>query len=766
VLRRTDLEPALHLDRSGKRPGSLDVAVIELYFDYPSGSVPASVRRRARIATPVDNSILRDAQAESQARRALEGFGPVEADMLEDWVLPTGERADYVLDLEGDATQKMSFSATCIPQLETMGWKVDFAPGYPWRAISGSSPWYVRCKTNNASPIGSDAPNDWFELELGILVGGERVDLMPALLRLLEGGVQTDDLERLLPVGSRGFPLELADGRRVMMPVSRMRILLHVLGDLFSGRRNCTLELSSAVATRMAELDAAFSDNGSVLQFDGEAAQSLIDRGRSLRTKPTAVPDEVQPPVGLQAELRPYQRAGLAWLQHLRHGEAGGVLADDMGLGKTLQTIAHVLAEKIAGRLDIPVLIITPTSLIGNWKREIAKFAPALKVLGLVGTDRKQNRYRVRLSDVVLTSYPVLVRDIEYFSQLPVHMVILDEAQAIKNSNSQAHAAVQMIPARHRLCLSGTPVENSVTELWSQMEFLMPGLLGSEEQFKHRFKIPIEREGNHERLSELRSRVEPFLLRRTKEQVVPELPPKTELVRPVELRGGQRDLYESIRLAANSRIRQAIDAKGLQASTFTILDALMKLRQVCCDPRLVPVEKAREVTESAKFEMLFEMLEQQLPQGRRVLVFSQFATMLGLIGNGLKERGISHVTLTGATRDREKVVDTFEKGHASVFLISLKAGGTGLNLVSADTVVHYDPWWNPAVQAQATDRAYRIGQKRPVFVFNLIAAGSVEERMLALQHRKRGLADGILNGARAEREFSIGDVDSLMAPLE
>ena len=762
-MRRTELEPALHLDRSGKRHESLDVAVIELYFDYPAGSVPASVRRRARIATPVDNSILRDSQAESRARRVLEGFGPSEVDMLEDWVLPTGERADYVLDLEGDAAQRMSFSANCVPQLETMGWKVEFAPGYPWRAHSGSAPLYVRCKTHNES---GDSPNDWFELELGILVGGERVDLMPALLRLLESGVETDDLERLLPAGSRGFPLELADGRRVMMPAARMRILLQVLGDLFSGRNQATLELSSAVASRIAELDAALSTDGNVLLFEGETAGALIDRGRSLRTKPTAVPDEVHAPVGLKAELRPYQRSGLAWLQHLRHSEVGGVLADDMGLGKTLQTIAHVLAEKVAGRLDIPVLIVTPTSLIGNWKREIGKFAPDLKVLALVGADRKQHRYRVRLSDVVLTSYPVLVRDTEYFAQLPVHLVILDEAQAIKNSNSQAHAAVRMIPARHRLCLSGTPVENSISELWSQMEFLMPGLLGSEEQFKHRFKIPIEREGNRERLTELRCRVEPFLLRRTKEQVVPELPPKTELVRPVELKGSQRDLYESIRLAAHSRIRQAIDAKGLQASTFTILDALMKLRQVCCDPRLVPVQNARDVAESAKFEMLFEMLKQQLPQGRRVLVFSQFATMLGLIGAGLQERGIRHVTLTGATRDREKVVDTFEKGHASVFLISLKAGGTGLNLVSADTVVHYDPWWNPAVQAQATDRAYRIGQKRPVFVYNLIAAGSVEERMLALQHRKRGLADGILSSARAEREFSIGDVDSLMAPLE
>jgi SNF2 family DNA or RNA helicase len=411
---------------------------------------------------------------------------------------------------------------------------------------------------------------------------------------------------------------------------------------------------------------------------------------------------------------------------------------------------------------------VAPTNLVGNWSRELRRFAPSLRKVILHGPQRAAGWDVAPAADVVITTYGLLVRDRERFEELDYHYVILDEAQTIKNVRSQSHKAVRALEARHRLCLTGTPVENNLDELWSLFHFLMPNLLGDPARFRSAFRTPIERDGASTRLEALRDRVAPFILRRMKSGVVKELPPKTELVRPVEITGAQRDLYESIRVAAHARVRSVIRNKGLAASTVTILDALMKLRQVCCDPRLVAVDGARDVQESAKYALLFEMLGKQLDQGRRVLVFSQFTSMLALIADGLRRQGVAYAALTGSTGDRQKVVDTFERGAADVFLISLKAGGTGLNLTSADTVIHYDPWWNPAAQAQATDRAYRIGQTQPVFAYNLIVAGSVEARIMDLQRRKRRLAEAILapGGGGGGFDFDDDEVDGLFAPLD
>ena len=516
-------------------------------------------------------------------------------------------------------------------------------------------------------------------------------------------------------------------------------------------------------AGSLGQLEAAFVEATVVGARRGLAwtgATALSDRGRALAGGPPAA----AVPGGLRATLRPYQEEGLRWLQHLRAHGAGGVLADDMGLGKTLQTIAHLVAEKQAGRLDAPALIVAPTSVVGNWRRELGRFAPHLRVQLVRGAGRRFQWAQTSRCDVALTTYALLVRDEALLQSRRFSALILDEAQAIKNPRSQAHRAAARIDADHRLCLSGTPVENHLGELWALFDFLNPGMLGDADWFRHRFAVPIERDQNRERLGALRGQVAPYILRRTKEEVARDLPPKTEIVRPVELGGAQRDLYESLRVAAHAEVRRVIASKGLAGSTITILDALMKLRQVCCDPRLVRGEAALGVRESAKYDVLMSLVAQQLAQGRRILVFSQFASMLALIAEGLTQRGVSWVALTGATADRQGAVDTFQQGRADVFLISLKAGGTGLNLTAADTVIHYDPWWNPAAQAQATDRAYRIGQTRPVFVYNLIVAGSVEERMLGLQRRKRQLADGIL--ARGPGlPVSTRDLDGLFAPI-
>jgi SNF2 family DNA or RNA helicase len=456
---------------------------------------------------------------------------------------------------------------------------------------------------------------------------------------------------------------------------------------------------------------------------------------------------------------------GLAWLQNLRARGVGGILADDMGLGKTLQTISHLLKEKEEGRLDRPALIVAPTSLVPNWEREIQKFAPSLRVLLLTGAERHGKWEEIDDADVVVTSYPILCRDEERFAKEPFYIVILDEAQTIKNMRSRAHVSARAVDAEHRLCLSGTPVENHLGELWALLDFANPGLLGDELHFGRFYRVPIEKGKNEERLKSLRELVAPYILRRNKRDVAKELPPKTEVMRPVELRGDQRELYESIRVAAHAEVRRLIRKKGLAASTVPILGALTKLRQVCCDPRLVRMESTGRIRESAKYQMFFELVDKQLEGGHRILVFSQFTSMLGLLARGLDERQVKYSVLTGATEDRRAAVDKFEGGEASEFLISLRAGGTGLTLTSADVVVHYDPWWNPAVQAQATDRAYRIGQTKPVISYHLFAAGSVEERILGLQRSKKHVADAILGNATAASGLTEDEVDVLFAPL-
>jgi len=366
-------------------------------------------------------------------------------------------------------------------------------------------------------------------------------------------------------------------------------------------------------------------------------------------------------------------------------------------------------------------------------------------------------------AQIVVTSYALLVREVEMWEQRKFHYLILDEAQAIKNPSAAARSAGRQLDARHRLCLSGTPVENHLGDLWSVFDFLMPGLLSDRATFQARYRVPIEQEGNELQLQALRRTVEPFILRRTKDEVASDLPPKTNVIRPVRLEGAQRELYESIRVAAHADVRQLVRNKGMGGSTIAILDALMKLRQVCCDPRLVRVRPAQGIAQSAKLTYFFRLLTELLAERRRVLVFSQFTSMLGLISQGLEQRGIGHLLLTGGTQDRQAKVDAFEAGQCDVFLISLKAGGTGLNLTSADTVIHYDPWWNPAAQAQATDRAHRIGQTRPVFVYQLIVAGSVEERMVELQRQKQELAHGLVGrGGR----LSEGELSDLFSPLD
>ena len=443
--------------------------------------------------------------------------------------------------------------------------------------------------------------------------------------------------------------------------------------------------MSRLDAVRLAELEESC---GTELQWRG--GKAMRELGRKL--KDFSGIKKVAPPRGLKASLRDYQQQGLNWLQFLRDYEFNGILADDMGLGKTVQTLAHLLLEKEKKRMDKPCLILAPTSLMSNWRREAEQFTPKLRVLVLQGPDRQQHFAAIDQHDLIISTYPLLVRDHETLLAQEYHYLILDEAQVIKNPRAKAARLAREIKARHRLCLSGTPMENHLGELWALFDFLMPGFLGETKVFTQRFRTPIEKHGDTEQRQRLVRRVAPFLLRRTKSEVIKELPAKTEIIRSVALDSKQAALYESIRLSMEKKVRDAISQKGLSRSHITILDALLKLRQTCCDPQLLSLTQAKKVKSSAKLEMLMEMLPELLEEGRRILLFSQFTKMLEIIEKKLNEVGISYTKLTGQTRKRDEVIERFRQGEVNVFLISLKAGGVGLNLTEADTVIHYDPW--------------------------------------------------------------------------
>ena len=487
----------------------------------------------------------------------------------------------------------------------------------------------------------------------------------------------------------------------------------------------------------------------------------------------------VPPPPGLGITLRPYQRVGLDWLQHLRHHGLAGILADDMGLGKTAQALAHLLVEQQAGRLaDRPALVVAPASLLFHWQAEAARVAPALRLLSLDGPHRAQRLAQIARGgtvDLVLTSYPLLWRDAMALQRQPWHLVLLDEAQMVKNAGSRTATAARRLNARHRLCLTGTPLENHLGELWAQFHFLLPGYLGDARSFQRDWRTPIEKNGETQRAHLLAARVQPFILRRHKTTVATELPPLTEQIHRLPLLGAQRTLYESLRLAADERVRRVLDAQHFSGAMVSILDALLKLRQACNDPRLLDPRAAigptTDTGSSAKLAWLQATLPDLVAQGRRVLVFSQFTRMLALVEAELQALGLPYLLLTGdtPTAQRAGVVAQFQAGAVPVFLVSLKAGGVGLNLTAADTVVHLDPWWNPAVEQQASARAHRIGQTRPVSVYRLVAAGSIEERLLALQQRKAALADVVLGAAgktSASTALQPADVLALLAPLD
>ncbi len=630
------------------------------------------------------------------------------------------------------------------------GFSITIDPSFPFQCIQGENNWYLDAEV--------EGQNHWFDLELGIEIEGEKLNLLPILVSLIQNSPEIFNSEFINKMADTENVIVRVPGKGyVQLPSNKIKEVLSTLCELSdpSSLEDGRLKLSKLRLGNL--LDMAES-----LDCEWEGGGSCKDLAKKLKNFKGIL--NVTPSNQFQADLRPYQKEGLDWLQFLSEYQLGGILADDMGLGKTVQTLAHFCIEK--EKTSLPSLVIAPTSLMTNWRRELERFAPHLKALTLHGSCRKEFFSSIPEFDIVFTTYPLLVRDGEELLKYSYHAVVLDEAQTIKNSRAKCAKICRSFESHHRICLTGTPMENHLGELWSLFDFATPGLLGNAKQFKRVFRTPIEKHGSLSLQKSLAKRVAPFMLRRTKAQVIDELPPKTEVLQTIEIEGAQKRLYEGIRLSMHKRVTQALKDRGLASSQILILDALLKLRQVCCDPRLLKLDSAKDVKESAKFFFLTEMLSKLLEEGRKVLLFSSFTSMLRLIEDHLIAHSIPYSKLTGQTKDREKPIIDFQEGKSSLFLISLKAGGVGLNLTAADTVIHYDPWWNPAAENQATDRAYRIGQDKPVFVYKLIVKNTVEEKILRLQEKKKNLMDGLFNQKQKKvSQLTLEDLEDLFEPM-
>ena len=673
--------------------------VVQFYLDADRGltvtAYPVFLYGEDRVAPgePVPPDLLRDARTENRAKRLLETYLEPETGKPGHYSI-SGEEALFQLLEEG------------IPALLAMGevYQTD-----AFRNLQAAPP----------------------KISVGVSVHGSVLDL-----EVDTGAFPVEELRELLQsLHQKKRYHRLRDGSLLRLDDS-----LEGLDEL-----NDTLELSGAKLKdghaalplyRAPTLDWALSgQNG--LRFDRDDAFRRISRSfHAVRDS------EYTPPLSLQKTLRKYQRDGYRWLRTLDGYGMGGILADDMGLGKTVQVLSYLLAMKEGGQ-QLPSLIVCPASLVLNWQEECQKFTPQLQSVAMDG----DAAHRAALvdgwaqADIVITSYDLLRRDEKLYAGQSFYACILDEAQAIKNHTTQKYKAVCRVNSRVRFALTGTPVENRLGELWSIFSFLMPGYLPPYKTFCARFEKPIVQDEDANAVRRLNQFTGPFILRRMKSEVLRELPPKTENVRRVELETEQRKLYLAAVVDAREKLRAA-----KPEDKMTVFAVLMRLREICCDPRLVADNWTGS---SAKLEACLELVTEAVAGGHRILLFSQFTSMLELLAKRLDEAGVSHFTLQGSTPKpvRAEQVRRFNQGEADVFLISLRAGGTGLNLTAADIVIHYDPWWNLAAQNQATDRAYRIGQRNPVQVYRLIAQDTIEEKIVELQQAKQSLADTVTGGA-------------------
>ncbi len=713
--------PEMRLEVRGS-PASLAVRLVAVYGDVEL--VAAQSSARGSFAHPDPEDILRytvrDLPAEQQALAALHRFGL------------SGRTGADLNDIVG-TREVLNFLGSAVPALRRKGWRV------VWDGR-------IRATMENAvfaTPVVRIDPENgadgWFDVRFDYDAGEI-------------GGLSGADIQRALLKGDAYVEHQ---GKTILLDADAIRALQSVFADCASG------EGRKPGSFRLAPVYAAYA--ASALQaldgVDVEAPPAWI-QGAAQRNR--LEPMELEPlDPAFERLLRPYQKDGVRWFRFLQRNRFGGILADEMGLGKTLQALVWLTmagAER-PGESRKPSLIVCPTSLVDNWAAEAARFTPWLKVGTMTGADRHARWKDLQSLDVVVTSYALMRRDVDLYEPIEFMSVILDEAQHIKNQSTQNAQAAKRLRAEHRFVLTGTPIENGVSDLWSIMDFLMPGYLGSHESFRANIELPIAQGGPEGELAQwkIRRKLRPFLLRRMKKDVAKELPPKIERIAACALSSDQKKVYAALLEDSRRKIAELVAAQGFQRSKFEILNTLLRLRQTCCHLDLLKLPGLESKDPSSKMDLFFELLDEAMDAGHRVLVFSQFVSMLTILRKELGRRNLRYCYLDGATQERLKIVQEFNRDASiPLFLISLKAGGTGLNLTGADMVIHYDPWWNPAVENQATDRAYRIGQKRTVYSVKLIAQDSIEERVLALQRKKQKLYNATL-----EDGDDAGDVHNL-----
>jgi len=569
---------------------------------------------------------------------------------------------------------------------------------------------------------------DWLDLKLEFSVGSEQLPALAVLKSWRDG---------------RRYQ-RLKDGSLARLPLAWLQQY---------GARALELEELRQTSGRLGGYIAPLLD-GLPLDELSTPWMNLLEQ-----LKPEQLKERPVPP-GLKAQLRPYQLQGFNWLCTLRELKLGGCLADDMGLGKTVQAIAALLEAHPA---EEPSLVVAPTSVIFNWLSELERFAPSLRCRLYHGSQRD---HCFDGQDIIITSYTLLRLDEEHFRGRRWRTLLLDEAQQIKNPTSRIARMVRTLKAELRLALTGTPIENQVLELWSLFEFLMPGFFGPRGLFIKRYATPIQKDRDSQAARDLRARIQAFILRRRKQEVAQDLPPRQEQLLFCELGPEQRQLYEQIKSRYRESLLLRVKEKGMGGAHLSILQALTRLRQACADPALVPLPEAQGISKSAKLDLLMEILDETIPAGHRSLVFSQWPSLLRRVSQRLEERGFAWLFLDGSTPQRPELVRRWNdpKGPP-VFLISLKAGGVGLNLTGADQVIHLDPWWNPAAENQATDRAHRIGQTRPVVVYKLLVKDSLEEKVLELQLRKKRLFETTVesDGLELDPQLDQQELEALLA---
>lgn len=594
---------------------------------------------------------------------------------------------------------------------------------------------------NKGKRAASTGPIDWLEISVELLLDGQQLS--------------PDDVKALWH--STGRFHRLSDGR--FIDLSSFALLREATGG-FGG----SLEHGGKTRLTAAQMLSVYDD---LAKACGDA--SLPEPLRELRESVREFKgiEEIDPPSGLGKILRPYQRRGLDFLGYLGRYRFGGILADDMGLGKTLQVLSYLEHQRHALG-EAPNLIVCPTSVTHTWVNEAARFVPEMRVTLLSAGSGREAIYRTaRDFDLLVTSYALARRDAESLGKIGFRTVVLDEAQQIKNPQAKISQVIKSLGADQRLALTGTPIENSVLDLWSIVDFVMPGLLGNESHFRTAFETPIMRDGDAEKQQRLAKRIQPFMIRRLKTQVAADLPSRTEQTIECEMTPAQKKAYREIVLRARREILREVDEHGIGRAQLSILAALTKLRQICCHPGLVGDHWREDEEASGKFFAFLELVESIVESGHRVLVFSSFTEMLGIIREAFDARKIGYSYLDGTTKNRSKVLDDFKREDGPpVFLMSLKAGGVGLTVTEADYVVLYDPWWNPATERQAIDRTHRIGQTKPVTAYRLVTLGSVEEKIQALQSRKQALADSVIaTDAAFAKSLTREDLDDLFAPI-